>query len=201
MGLDATVVVATFGDRKWQELAESRAVPSAVDQAPVVRVHGDTLAQARNAGLAKVKTPYVIHLDADDELAPGYIEALGKGTRDLRAPSVSYVRKFRQPRHPGVPKVAGHEHDCAGPCLVEGNYLVVGTAAPTELVKRVGGWGEYPLYEDWDLWLRCYLNGATVETIPEAVYIAHVNPESRNRAPAMSLKNRVHREIVAANGL
>lgn len=197
--MDVTVVVGTFGGPEWQELAESRAIPSAIDQAPVIHAHGDTLAKARNQGLAAVESAWVIFLDADDELTPGYVDSMRQGLADLRAPSVEYVKGGRH-QHPYVPKVAGHSHECSGDCLVDGNWLLVGTAARTEIVREVGGFREYEVYEDWDLWLRAYLAGASVEAIPEAVYRAHVRADSRNRAPSMQVKNRVHYEIVKAIG-
>lgn len=196
--MDATVVVSTFGGSEWVELAESRAIPSALDQAVVVHSHGDTLAKARNAGLAAVESEWVIFLDADDELTPGYVDAMYHGLADLRAPAVEYIGTHRQA--PYVPKVAGHSHECSGDCLVDGNWLVIGTAARADILREIGGFREWPVYEDWDLFLRAYLAGASVEAIPEAVYRAHVRKDSRNRAPSMKIKNQVHHEIVKAIG-
>jgi glycosyltransferase involved in cell wall biosynthesis len=205
MSLDVTVAVCSFGGREWQVLAESRAVPSAIAQAPVIRVHGESLHDARNTALDRVETEYVIFLDADDELEPGYVEQMAAGTADLRAPAVRYVKPNGRAREPYVPVVAGHRHFdyhgrviCSADCLRDGNWLVVGSLARTGLLREVGGWEPWPLYEDWALWLRCWHAGATVEAVPQAVYRAHVRPDSRNRAPAMSFKNRVHHEIVAA---
>lgn len=195
--MDLSVVIGTFGDGHWRDLAESRAVPSTGD-APTLHVHGQSLADARNKGLEMVETEWVVFLDADDELTPGYVDAMAEGFADLRAPSVEYVGPRTQ--RPYVPKVAGHHHECSGDCLVEGNWLVIGAAARTDIVRDVGGFRDWEVYEDWDLWLRCYLAGATVEAIPEAVYRAHVRPDSRNRAPSMEIKNRVHHEIVKAIG-
>lgn len=199
--MDVTVAVCSFGESSWQELAESRAAPSAMHQCPVVRVHQPegTLAGARNYALEQVASEWICFLDADDYLAPDFVEQMAKGSADLRAPAVSYVRKFRQPREAGVPKVAGHEHACTAECLPEGNWLVIGSVVRSELLRKVGGFKEWPCYEDWDLWLRCHLAGASIEALPEAVYYAVVNPESRNRAPHIAVKNRVHRDIVAAN--
>lgn len=199
MGLDATICVGTFGGSEWVELAHDRAVPSAEEQGvPVVHRHAATLARARNDCLALVKTPWVIFLDADDELGEGYVEAMGRGSADLRAPAVSYVKGGR-PRPPYVPRVAGHRHACTGVCLIEGNWLVIGTAIRAEIVREVGGFKEWPVYEDWCLFQRCWMAGVSVEAIPEAVYIAQSRPDSRNRAPDARFKDRVHREIVLAN--
>lgn len=195
--MDVTVVVATYGDQHWIELAQ-RAAASAQHQAHVIQVHGADLASARNGGLTEVRSEWVVFLDADDELEDGYIDALSTGTADLRAPAVRYVRGSRA-HAPYVPRVVGHKHDCSAECLPEGNWCVVGTAMRTELVRAVGGWRDFPVYEDWDLILRLHLAGATIEAIPHAIYRAHVRPDSRNRAPDMEFKNRIHREIVAAN--
>lgn len=191
------IVVATFGEARWQELARHRAAPSAKEQGRVILSHGQSLSEARNAGLSEVRSELCIFLDADDELEPGYVDAMEQGTADLRAPRVRYVRHGR-PRQCGFPKVAGHRHDCTADCLEAGNWLVIGTAARTELLRKVGGFRDEPIYEDWSLWLRCYRAGATVEAIREAVYRAHVRPLSRNRGANPRFKDEWHYKIAAA---
>lgn len=195
--MDVTVVVATFGGDEWIDLAERRAIPSArCLGVPVLHSHGDTLHDARNAGLSDVQTEWVCHLDADDELEGGYFDAMSEATADLRAPAVRYIRNGTA-AFPYVPRVSGHDHDCRAECLKDGNWLVVGTVARTELLRRVGGWRDFPWSEDWSLWLRCYLLGASAEAVPQAIYRAHARPDSRNRAPAREFKVRTHHEIVA----
>lgn len=196
--MDWTVVIGTYGESSWARLALERAWPSAVDQAHVVHSHAKTLAQARNAALERVDTEWVVHLDADDELEPGFIETLAQGHADLRAPAVRYAKgaRFFRPR---MPQVAGHQHICSAECLPEGNWLVVGTGVRADLVREVGGWREFSWSEDWDLWLRCWLAGASVEGVPDAIYRAHVRPDSRNRAPLREERQAAHEAIYAAN--
>lgn len=195
--MDVTVVIASFGEQSWHTLA-ARAVDSAFAQdVPVIAVHGLSLHGARNAGLAQVQTEYVVFLDADDELRPDYCMILSTGTADLRIPSVQYVTPSERPRAPYVPNVPGHTHACIGACLLSGNYAVIGSMAKVSLLRGVGGFRDELAYEDWSAWLRMYRAGASVQTIPEAVYIAHVRPDSRNRNLSMEVKNRVHHEIVA----
>lgn len=201
---DVTIVVATFGDPVWRTLAAQRAVPSALAlDLPVVQAHADTLHDARNQGLAQVGTEWVAHLDADDELERSWLLTLDVAERtscDLVAPAVRYVRPGWTGATPGVPRVAGHDHDCTADCLPEGNWLVIGTLARTQLLVDVGGWRDWPVYEDWDLWLRCWKDGgALIEAAPQAVYRAHVSQGSRNRGPSQDVKNRAHRAIHQAN--
>lgn len=199
--MDVTVAVATYGDQNWSELALSRAVPSAEALGvPVVHYHGDTLHGARNAALDMVDSEWVCHLDADDELEPGYFDAMGHGTADVRAPSVVYVVDG-DPKPPWMPRVSGHMHRCRPQCLTEGNWLVVGSVARTQLLRDVGGWRDFDWSEDWDLWLRCYLAGASIEAVRSAIYRAHARPDSRNRGADQATKLAAHHAILEANGL
>lgn len=199
---EVTIAVATFGHPSWTELAQRRALPSARAQGvPVVYEHAETLHDARNGALAQVNTRWVIHLDADDELEPGYVEAMLAGTADVRAPRVRYVRPgIGEPEPRRVP-VAGHTHDCVADCLVWGNWLVVGSMVRAQLVRDVGGWRDYAWSEDWDLWLRCHLAGATFESIDAAIYRAHVRWRSRNRSQSRAARLAAHRAIAEANGV
>lgn len=194
-----TVGIATYGDRSWQQLAESHAYPSAAHQAPVIRHHGETLHDARNEILRLCQTEYLIYCDADDCLEPSYVSAMGTGTADMRYPSVRYVTETQRLRPPTTLKVWGHRHDCTGDCLPDGNFMVIGTAVRTQLLRDAGGWRDFPWSEDWDCWLRCWLTGGTIEHIPAAIYRATVRPDSRNRAPDRKFKLAAHEAIHRAN--
>ncbi|WP_232295622.1 glycosyltransferase family 2 protein [Parafrankia sp. EUN1f] len=197
-----TVAVATFGMSWWSDLARSRAIPSAAALGvPVVHHHASTLHDARNGALARVDTDWVIHLDADDELEAGYLDAMAAGAADVRAPAVRYIHSRTRASTPAVPTVAGHSHHCQAECLLQGNWLVVGALVRVDLVRQVGGWRDFDWSEDWDLWLRCHLAGASFEAMPRAIYRAHVRRDSRNRAPSRQARLAAHHAIAAANGL
>lgn len=201
MGVDVGVVVATFGSDDWIDLARDRAIPSArAEGVPWVHIHGETLHGARNLGLTHMAREWLVFLDADDELEPGYVEAMLRGTADVRAPSVRYVGGGRT-RPPYVPKVAGHDHECEPDCLTWGNWLVVGSMVRRELAIQVGGWRDFAWSEDYDFWVRCWQAGASIEAVPQAVYRAHVRRDSRNRGQSREAKLAAHRAIAEANGL
>lgn len=196
---DVSVIVATFGANSWQRLARRRAIPSAEALGvPVIYAHDSTLARARNAGLRQAETEFVIHLDADDELDSGYVEAMSTGNADLRAPSRLDIDFHGAPmKGPYMPRVWAHEHECTGECLRAGNWMVIGTCVRTELLRSVGGWEEFGWSEDWAAWARCYRAGGTVEAIPAAIYRAFRSRRSRNRV-SPKVAERWHREIEAA---
>jgi len=212
--VDVTVVVASCGDEQWQQLAQHRAGRSAVASSAshVVWEHqpDGTVASARNAGLARVDTEWVCFLDADDELESGYFEAVAQGTADVRAPAVRYVpwhatEQQARDQRAAVPHVVGSEHarhECCAECLAFGNWLVIGAVVRTELVRRVGGFEEWPVYEDYAMFARCWQAGGTFEAIPSAIYRAHVRARSRNRGTLTpQQKHRVHQDIARALNL
>lgn len=199
--MDVTVVVATYGDSEWVDLAHERAIPSVRKLGvPYVHLHGSTLQFARNDALAQVTTPWMCYLDADDELEAGYFRRMEQSTAEIRVPSVRYVRN-RFDQGVRMPKVAGHSHDCSAECLPFGNWIVIGAVVRTSRLRDVGGFRDFPWSEDWDLWVRCWKAGATIQPVPRAVYRAHVRRNSRNRAASNSEKVAAHNLIAEANGL
>ena len=197
--MDVTVIVATYGDTVWQRRAR-RAIASVPPHIPVIAVHGLALHDARNIGLQQVQTEYVCHLDADDTLASGYFDALAEVDADIRVPAVSYVRGGRA-RPAAMPRVVGHHHDCTADCIMsgEGNWIVIGAVARTQLLRDAGGWRAWECYEDYDLWMRACLHGATVAAAPDAVYLAQFRSDSRNRAPQRAVKHATHQAINTVN--
>jgi glycosyltransferase involved in cell wall biosynthesis len=198
---DFTICIGTFGGNDWVQLADSRAVPSAKAQGcKVIHRHASTLARARNDCVALADTEFVVHLDADDELEPGYIEALAAAQGDMRVPG---VRCVRDGRHAGtfMPQVYRHRHACSGDCLQFGNWIVVGAGVRRQLVLDVGGWLEWEVYEDFCLWQRSWLAGAEIVAVPDALYRQHLREGSRNHSLPAERMNQVHEEIERHNGV
>lgn len=190
------VAIGTFGSDEWHQRGvdaynrHSHLAKGAA--AGVSHVHSDSLADARNSAaklLMQRGVDWLIFLDADDGLADGYIEAMLAGSGDLRQPSTLGVYEdWTTDEEPVLiqPK----------PDLLKGNHLVVGTMVRAELFLRVGGFRELPVLEDWDLWIRCWLEGAEIGACPEAVYLVGVRVESRNTV-SPSEHGRIYMQIQA----
>jgi glycosyltransferase involved in cell wall biosynthesis len=156
-------------------------------QVQVVRQANAGVSAARNAGLARANTPFVVALDADDRLAPGAIEIL----RDALA------------RHPEAGFAYGHQRffgDWQGemrfppydPLRLLDRHLI----GPTALVRRevfadIGGYDEsFPLYEDWELWLAALARGW------HGVRVDAVTHEYRRHGPSkLTTDRRRYREL------
>ena len=191
--MSISVVIATYGDRKWNELALRRARASAMeqsgdhnDQVICHHYHNETLSQARNFAAKQATRDWLIFLDGDDELEPGYLEAMMASPGDLVYPSVRYVPSTDTPEPIVIPWKP----------LVTGNHMVIGTMMRRIDFFRVGGFSEYPAYEDWQLFLKLTYAGAERRLAEKAIYRAHVNPTGRNYVPnAVELFHRILAEF------
>lgn len=204
--MDATVIVPVFGDiDHWTRVAQP-AVRSALDQGwPALVVAGATLADARNRGLGLVSTEWVVMVDADDELEPGFAaaaDAVAEGA-DVIVPAVRYVTDMAA-APPRIPRVSGHDHDCQPECLTWGNWVVIGAPArmSTLAFPPAVRFGDWPVYEDWPFWVDAFLAGGRFVRQPAAIYRAHVRAGSRNRGETdHAAKLETHRSIARAKGL
>lgn len=161
-----TIIVATYGGNDWRDMGAATA-----DLYHAVHVHGHTLAQARNTAAERADSEWLIFLDADDSLAPGYVDAMAAASADLRAPRL-------QLHYSGgrivTPDLASRDIERTNPCCI-------GTAIRRSLFLACGGFPELAGWEDWALFLRAYRRGASIAHVPAAVYRQSVRPRSRNQ--------------------
>lgn len=195
--MDVSVCIGTFGDRRWFDLAEERAVPSVGNQdlpaREIIHVHADALHEARNRAALQATGEWLVFLDADDELHPRYLRAIAKAHEaragDIYLPAVEYRQKHYAPPPKMLEPVPWED----------GNHIVIGAAHRRALFERVGGFRDWAFYEDWCYWMRCQQTGARLVDVPGAVYVAHVKMNSRNRTPTRREKVAMHDAIRRAN--
>lgn len=144
--------------------ASSTPLPALPEGVGVVRlparVHVGT---ARNVGLARVRSPYVTFLDADDVLLPGALESLTTRLEDDRRAvtacgrfvtwnaSTNERRIVRRAPRPVAVGVSRLPRAFAAANLAFNSFPVVGCVHRVDAVRRAGGFADASVGEDWVL--------------------------------------------------
>lgn len=197
------IAICTHGTSDWADLARTRAYPSTERQMAdeVLLVHSQyaTLAQVRNQALSTMWTEHVILLDADDELAPGYVNAM---RRALRAQDDGFIKLFA-PRVQYVDRETGVADDPVFPNrhapMDTLNHCVIGTMFQNHLPR----FRELDAYEDWDFFLQhCSYSidsSNCIVDVPDAIYLASKS-NGRNSQPRHVL-NKAYQQIRESHNL
>lgn len=132
---------------------------------------------ARNAGIARSRGRYICCLDADDHLAPTYLEkclVLLEGNYGIRL-AYSWVRLEgeEQRLHRAVEFDAG--------LLRYMNFICVAAVFHRADWERGGGFDESreALFEDWDFWVSLASHGVRGKVIAEPLMFYHRQAGSR----------------------
>jgi glycosyltransferase involved in cell wall biosynthesis len=203
-----SICISTYGDRKWERLAKSRALPSAqrqkADEIVMVHLDNGTAASCKNVAIEKAKGPWIICLDADDELEEGYAEAMRNGAGDLRYPLVRKI-PADHPDTVAYPDPVNLKHRNSTGDLLLGNWMVIGSMFRRDDFLKVGGFREFESWEDWFLYMQLTYCGAVPVLCPGAVYRVFEHQNSRVTVPDpmklfLSMQQQFREWALAFNG-
>ncbi|MBS1817572.1 MAG: glycosyltransferase family 2 protein [Acidobacteria bacterium] len=157
----------------------------------VIRQSNQGESVARNRGLEEARGSHVLFLDADDLLAPEALAHLASALRGRRDTVAIMGCVWFRTTPAEAEKTRLFEYDGFFPEIIQGNLAPVHCwLAPVDLVKAAGGFlGSLQWFEDWDMWWRVALRGASLVTVdyPGALYRQHPTSQfatisSANRA-------------------
>jgi glycosyltransferase involved in cell wall biosynthesis len=147
--------------------------------ARVLRTANRGLPAARNHAAAHARGELFCALDADDRLAPSWLEK-ATGVLDSR-PDVAFVSHWLE--------TFGDEHwtwrpeRCDLPALLARNTVNGAALVRRSAFEAVGGYEESMRHgcEDWDLWLRLVEAGYKGSIIPEVLFYYRRREQSMSR--------------------
>lgn len=156
--LTVVIPVGPMHTHIYQEAADSvESQTVKCDYSVQMDTHGKGTGWARNQGLARVTTPYVTFLDADDILDPRFAETcLGVLSE--------YAQSHADTRYAYTDWLgSGNEAiQAPDPCIAwtEKTFHVVTTVIPTQAARLIGGFDETMQgAEDADFYIRLRLSG------------------------------------------
>jgi glycosyltransferase involved in cell wall biosynthesis len=143
----------------------------------VLRQENKGLAAARNAGISISEGKYILPLDADNHLRPGYIE---HGIRILdRNPQVGVV--YGDAEYIGMRAGPWHVGPFDRNRILQWNYIDACAVYRRPIWEQNRGYdGSMPVQglEDWDFWLGALEHGWQFEYVPEILFSYRVTNDS-----------------------
>jgi glycosyltransferase involved in cell wall biosynthesis len=143
----------------------------------VIRQENKKLAAARNAAILASKGEYILPLDADDRLRPGWID---HGIRILAAnPQVGVV--YGDAEYFGTRTGRWNIGPFDRERLLRWNYIPVSAMYRRSIWEQNSGYdGTMPVQglEDWDFWLGAFEHGWQFAYVPEILFDYRVANES-----------------------
>jgi len=194
---DVELIVVDDGSTDERTSKEMAAVEAAGIR--VIRQANKGLAAARNAAIAASNGEYILPLDADDRLRPGYLD---HGFRILDAdPLVGVVYGDMEFFGASTGRwVTGPFN--ANRMMVQ-NYIACSAIFRRVIWEQNGGYdGTMPVqgFEDWDFWIGAYEHGWKFAYVPEVAFDYRQHRESmltRGRASEPEVALFIARKHVA----
>ncbi len=165
---DVTVVVACFNYGRFLREAVDSALregarvivvddgsteplPELPPEVEVIRQENQGVARARNAGLARVETPYALVLDADDRLAAGALDTLRRPLDADPALGFTYGRMSFFGDWEGELRFPAYDPYA----LLYRHTIGLSALARREVFEQTGGFDPaFGQFEDWELWMN-----------------------------------------------
>ena len=134
------------------------------------------LSAARNAGIQRAETEYILPLDADDRLKPKFIESCIPYL--LEYPEIGFV-------YPWVECFGAQEYIWQCPAFDPGELRWKNLLNPSALYRRsmweaIGGYDESwrQGYEDWDFWMSAVEKGWAGVCLPKVLFEYRLRKDS-----------------------
>ncbi len=155
---------------------------------------------ARNAGLARVETPWVYFFDSDDELSPDFFPAIqplceAACPADIIAfPTQMRFSNGRRKTRATLPTAS------ASAQILSGHIATHGMVLRTDFVRAIGGWDKTASqWDDWELALRLLLRGAHVKWWRDrAWHTIHQHADSLTGTSFSATYDGLHRAMTIA---
>lgn len=135
------------------------------------------VAEARDVGVKMSNGRLLLFVDADDKLAPDFVQQCGKviGNVDIAYTNLLLFGNIEKNKLIEAPKRLLAKHLYPKKC-----YIRVTSMMHRKVYEGLHGFRKFPVFEDWDFWLRAMCKGYTFARANTLLWYRQ-SMKSRNR--------------------
>lgn len=150
------------------------------------------VAKARDIGVRMSTGKLLLFVDADDKLAPDFIQQCGRVIMhcDIAYTNLLLFGNVEHNTLVDTPKELTPERIFPATCLIRVSSMMY-----REVYDTLGGFRDLPVYEDWDFWIRAMCQGYTFKKANTLLWYRQIGG-SRNGISS-DIKSATLKEIVA----
>lgn len=150
------------------------------------------VAKARKMGVRMSTGKLLLFVDADDKLAPDFIQQCGRQIAkcDIAYPNLLLFDGDQPNKLKDSPARLLPKYILGKTCSIPVTSMMW-----RKVYEGLGGFRELPVFEDWDFWIRALCKGYTFRRA-NTLLMYRQNQNSRNCAN-IDVKSQVYREITA----
>lgn len=143
----------------------------------VIETENNGVSAARNTAIQAAKGKYILPLDADDKIAPTYLEKAVSVLESDTDIGLVYCEAALFGTEQGKWKLPKFSIKS----FINGNCIFISSLFRKSVWEKVGGFKENMLFslEDWDFWISIIETGSGVYQIPEILFFYRKHAESR----------------------
>lgn len=165
---------------------------------PTTHIDATTIVYSNNMGVVKARAEGVrfsrgellLFVDGDDKLAPNYIEFM---TRVMPKTDIAYPDMFWWFTKGGESQYVEAAYKLTAKNMLRSCKIPVTSMMHRQVFEKLGGFRPYPMYEDWDFWLRAMVEGYKFTKVDTFLWYRQ-DPHSRNRQNK-ELRQEVYKKI------
>lgn len=202
--IDLDIVVTCFNKEKYLDECIQSILDNSKQPRRIIVVHDGcaspthhaavTSIMTKNQGVAKARhegfrfstSKLILFIDGDDKLFPDYIERM---VPNLLEADITYPNWFLangvENELVDVPETLD---------LRKKNSVLISSMMKREVYEKLGGFRDYPIYEDWDFWLRAEKQGFKFKKANTSLWYRQT-PDSRNRK-SKEFRESIFRKII-----
>lgn len=193
--VETEIVVVDDGstDRETRQILDT----ACWSRTTIVRTANRGVSAARNTGISIARGEYILPLDADDMIAPTYLEKASVVLDRETEAGIVYCEAELFGALQGPWRIS----EFSLPHMLLDNLIFSSALFRRRDWEAVGGYCEQMRigWEDWDFWLRLLEMGRQAVRLPEPLFAYRIRPGSRERALCLWKRLRLMASLVAGH--